>query len=234
MDFWGIEHALLLPASGYSRQRGIDDTKRVNDALATYRDRNPSRFVAAAGVVSPKEGDLGVDETRRCIVDLGMKAMVWHHRFDGSVINHIGMHPILEEMARHEVPAMVHIICDSKLESPWRLEDLAGQHPGVTFIALDAFCSPDHSSWMQLIARRNRNIIFDTGQLTSAGHNLPEFIEAIGADRLIFGTNFYSSEPRVFDVPYPLQEVLALDIPDDQKASILGGRSRELFKISAS
>lgn len=55
MDFWRIEHAMLLPASGYSRPRGMDDTKRLNDALAGYRDRNPDRFLAAARPRSVRE-----------------------------------------------------------------------------------------------------------------------------------------------------------------------------------
>lgn len=230
MDFWRIEHAMLLPASGYSRPHGIDDTKRLNDSLAEYRDRNRDRFLAAAGVVSPRDGELAVEETRRCIEDLGMKAMVWHHRFDGCVINHAGMHPILREVARLGVPAMVHVICDSKLEAPWRLEVLAEKHPDVTFVALDAFSSPDHASWMQFIAWRSTNIIFDTGLLTSAGHSLDRFIEEVGAERLLFGTNFYSSA-AVFETSFALQEVLALDITDEQKAQVLAGNAHRLFNV---
>jgi len=230
MDFWRIEHAMLLPASGYSRPHGIDDTKRLNDALAEYRDRNPQRFLGAAGVVSPRDGDLAVEEARRCIEELGMKAMVWHHRFDGSVINHAGMHPILRELARYNIPAMIHVISDSKLEAPWRLEVLAEKHRDVTFVALDAFSSPDHASWMQFIGKRNSNIVFDTGLLTSAGHSLDRFVEEVGADRLIFGTNFYSST-SVFETPYALHEVLALDISDTAKAAILGQNARKLLNV---
>src|ERR1700730_12656145 len=38
MDQHNIEQALLMPANGYPTPNGIADTRRVNDAMAAYRD----------------------------------------------------------------------------------------------------------------------------------------------------------------------------------------------------
>src|SRR5690606_28733289 len=160
-----------------------------------------------------------VEELKRCLEQLGMKAMVWHHRFHGCPINHPGMHPLLDELVQAQVPAMIHVIAESRLEAPWRLEVLADAHPGVTFIALDAFSSPGQASWMQYIAQRHDNILFDTGVLTSAAHGLDQFIRSASGDRLLFGSDYYSS-PQVFETLYPLCEILALDVSDEVKAAV--------------
>lgn len=232
MDAWGIEHALLMPASGHAMTNGISDTRRSNDWVAEYRARRPDRFPAAVGSVAPQDGEVGVAEAERCLAELGMKGLVWHHRFQGCNINHPGMKPLLRVLARQGLPALVHIIAESTLESPWRLEVLADEHPDVTFVALDAFSTPHQSSWMQYIARRHANILFDTGVLASAGHDLDRFIAVAGADRLLFGSDHYSS-PQVFHTPFALVEMLGADWTDSVRQQVLGGNAYRLFGLDA-
>ncbi len=231
MDAHGIEQALLMPANGYPTPDGIADTRRVNDAMALYRDRHPDRFPAALGTVSPLEGDGSLDEIDRCIDELGMRGIVWHHRFQGTAIDHPRMTLLLERLQRHDVPAFIHIIADSKLESPWKLEMIADRFPALTFVALDGFSSPDHAHWMPYLASKHPNIVFDTGVMVPVSHMVENFVRTVGADRLLLGTDFYSS-PKLFSHPFPVYELLASDISDEDCSKILGDNARRLLKLA--
>lgn len=230
MDSHGIEQALLMPANGYPAPNGIADTRRVNNAMALYRDRHPDRFPAALGTVSPLEGDGSLDEIDRCITELGMRGIVWHHRFQGTAIDHPRMNLLLERLQRYSVPAFIHIIADSNLESPWKLEMIADRFPELTFVALDGFSSPDHAHWMPYLASKHPNIVFDTGVMVPVSHMVENFVRTVGPERLLLGTDFYSS-PKLFSHPFPVYELLASDISDDDCRKILGGNARELLKL---
>lgn len=228
MDENGIAGAFIMPANGYPAPNGIEDTRRVNDFVAEYRDRRPDRFLAALGTVSPLEGDAALDEIDRCINDLGMKSIVWHHRFQGTVLDHPMMDAFLDRLRAHRVPPFIHIIADSKLESPWRLEVLADRHPDLTFVALDGFSAPDQAHWMTYLASKHPNIVFDTGVMVSVAHLVENFVAEIGAERLLLGTDFYST-PKLFNHPFPVYELIKSNLTPDQCRMILGGNARRLF-----
>ena len=231
MDAHHIVQALIMPANGYPAPNGLADTRRINDGIAAYRDRHIDRFPAALGTVSPLEGDGALDEIDRCIGELGMKGIVWHHRFQGAAVDHPMMDRLLARVEQHGAPAFVHIIADSTLESPWKLEMLADRHPGITFVALDGFSSPDHAHWMPYLASKHPNIVFDTGVMVPVAHLIEGFVQKIGPERLLLGTDFYSS-PKLFSHPFPIYELLASDISDAACDSILGGNARRLLGLS--
>lgn len=233
MDANSIAGAVIMPANGYPAPNGIEDTRRVNDFVAAYRDKRPDRFLAALGTVSPLEGDAALDEIDRCIDSLGMKSIVWHHRFQGTVLDHPMMHAFLEQLKLHNVSPFIHIIADSTLESPWRLEILADRHPDLTFVALDGFSSPDQAHWMTYLASKHSNIVFDTGVMVSVAHLVENFVQHVGADRLLLGTDFYSA-PKLFNHPFPLFELIKSDLTTEQCALILGGNARRLLALTSS
>ncbi|MGE3619167.1 MAG: amidohydrolase family protein [Acidimicrobiia bacterium] len=231
MDANGIDQAVLLPGSGGGTPNGFADRCDRNTRVAAYRDREPTRFAAALGSVSPSDGDLALDEIERCFGELGMAGLVWHHRFDGVTIDHGQMDAFLSRLATHGKPAFVHILADSTLEAPWRLEILADRFPEVQFLALDAFSSVTQSHWMPYLASKHPNIAFDTAMMVSCGHFIDDFVAKIGAERLCFGTDFYSS-PRLFGVPLPLVETRALGFTRAQEDAILGGNAQRILGLA--
>lgn len=230
MDANNISQAMLMPANGYSAPDGIQATRRANDYVAKYRDQLPKRFPAAVGTVGPLDGPGALDEIDRCVQELGMKGIVWHHRFQGTAIGHPMMDQFLERLRQHKLPAFVHIIADSTLESPWRLEILADKFPDVQFVALDGFSSPDHAHWMPYLAEKHPNILFDSGVMVSVAHLIESFVRRVGAHRLLLGTDFYSS-PKLFNTAFPLNEILASDLSDQECREILGGNARRLLGL---
>lgn len=231
MDENNIAQVMLMPSNGYAAPDGIAATRRVNDYVARYRDTLPRRFPAAVGTVSPLDGPGAVAELDRCIEGLGMKGIVWHHRFQGTAIDHPMMDPFLERLQHYKLPAFIHLIADSSLESPWRLEILADRYPDVQFVALDGFSSPDHAHWMPYLASKHPNIIFDTGVLVSVSHLIEIFVRKVGAHRLLLGTDFYSF-PKLFNTAFPLNEILASDLTDEECRAILYGNAKRLLSIN--
>jgi predicted TIM-barrel fold metal-dependent hydrolase len=226
----GIDAAVLFPASGGPAPNGFVDRAAANTQLAAYRDRDPQRFVAALGAVNPNDGELAIDEIDRCVETLGMRGIVWHHRFDGMPMDHAAMDRMLPRLAHHKIPAFVHILADSTLEAPWRLEILADRYPEIQFVALDAFSCTSHAHWMQYIASKHDNICFDTAAMVAVGHGFDGFVEKHGAHRLCLGTNFYTS-PRLFAAPAPLNELRALGFAPEDLNQILGGNARRILGL---
>jgi len=222
MDRHGIDRAILLPSS-------MDrDIVAANDFTAACRDLLPDRFPACLGTVDPTDRGAPA-EMDRCLGKLGMKGMAWHHRFNGVVLDHPGMKPLLARLQEAKLPAFIHIIAGSTLESPWRLENLADDFPDVTFVALDAFSSSDQAMWMPRIARTHPNMLFDTGVMTSVGHGLSRFVKRYGANRLLLGTDCYS-EPA-YHTPFPVTELLASPLADADLRLIFAGNIRRLLGL---
>jgi uncharacterized protein len=231
MDRFGIDQAIVLPSNAGPAPNGAQDRRRTNDAVAEYISMRPDRFPKTAGTVHPADADLAVGELERCMTELGCCGMVWHHRFLGLAIDHPGMDPLLTRLCELDGVAFVHIIVESGMEAPWRLEILADRHPDVTFVALDGFATFQSASWMMYIAQRHPNIVFDTGASTSVAHRFTQFIDEIGSDRLLLGTDYYCGLD-LFGHPFPLEEIRThLELAPADVDAVLGGNAQRLLGI---
>jgi predicted TIM-barrel fold metal-dependent hydrolase len=230
MDPAGISSAAVLPSLQYERPSGQDDTKRVNDMMADYRDRFRDRFPVAIGTVEPLHGiELGINEIGRIADELHLDGVVWYHRFQGSMIADPRMFPFLEEVQKYKLVAMIHIMAESTLESPWGLELLATKFPELTFVALDAFSGYTQLFYVQSIAERCPNVIFDTAMAVPLGRLVEQFAHRFGAERVTFGTDLYSfADP--YQRPAVLEELLeSTMLNEEQQRKILWGNAARLF-----
>jgi predicted TIM-barrel fold metal-dependent hydrolase len=182
------------------------------------------------GTVEPLHGvDLGVEEIRRLAEELHLDGVVWHHRFQGSIIADPRMFPFLEELRRHKLVALIHVMAESTLEAPWGLEALARKFPEVTFIALDGFSGYTQLFYLQGIAERCPNVLFDTAMAVPLGRLVEQFSASHGAARVLFGTDLYSfADPYLR--PAVLQEVRESSLlTDDDKRAVLWDNAARLF-----
>ena len=231
MDRHGISQCLIMPG-GIPLGGSPELAAAANDAAAAYRDLHPDRFAAALGIVDLRSVEAALEEIDRGIELLDMRGFVWHHHFMGAYANDARMWPLIEHISNRGLPVFVHIICGSTLESPWRLGVLADDFPQTRFVALDGFSSPDYAQWMPHFAKQHSNIVFDTGVATSVAHGLPAFIEEVGADRLLFGSDFHTSG-RLFELPVVLYELLASGIPQRDLELVLGGNAAALLGLDS-
>src|SRR5215207_2048871 len=197
MDANGINAAAILAATGYIQADGITDTMRSNDVVAAYRKRDPTRFPIACGIVEPLHGARSLGELERMKHELGLDGVVWHSRFQGVAVDHPLMRPLLKKVSELGLVPLIHTNAESNLEAVWRLERLAGEFPELTFVSLDALTTNTNSQLVLDIAKRTKNILFDTAHVRGAGY-VKQFVEAVGSERMIFGSLFYS-HPASYD-----------------------------------
>ena len=233
MDQFGIDAAAISPTSQYERPRGLLDTMAMNDRVADYRDRYPDRFPVAFGTVDPLQGmENGMREIERMATSLSLQGVSWHHRMQGTWIADVRMYGFLEAVRDNRMVALIHVISESTLESPWGLEVLATRFPDVTFFALDPFTSPTQFQTMLLMADRLTNVYFDTAGIWLLGRFLEKWVKARGSDRLIFGSDLITS-PLSLNVPYVKQEVDdSPDLSTEDRENILWRNAQRVFGLA--
>jgi predicted TIM-barrel fold metal-dependent hydrolase len=161
MDQAGVDWTVLQPSHGYLKANGLRDTMQVNDRMAEYKRRAPTRFRAVVGTLEPLYGEHGLPEIDRCKTDLGLDGLSWHHRFQGCYIDSKWMWPILERMRALGMAGVVHVNAESSLEAPWRLQRLAREFPDINFIALDGLWSYERAGQILDTARLTPNVVLD-------------------------------------------------------------------------
>lgn len=235
MERCGINRAVIMPSTGYYMPNGILDTKKINDQMAEYKSTHPDRFPVALGTVEPRHGKASLEEIDRMFNELKLDGIVWHHRFQGTAINHEMTILYLKKISEMKVPVpvFIHNFSQSFLEAPWMLENLAKMFPNLTFLSLSSLSSTDHIRRMLLMAQRQENIYLETGMLFPRQNIIETIVKEIGSHRLLFGSDTYS-EPVATDPQITLQMIKKSAISDEEKANILEKNVRNIFKLPSS
>jgi predicted TIM-barrel fold metal-dependent hydrolase len=228
MDRSGVDQAILIPGHGYLRPDGVADSRRINDGVAAYRDRLPDRFPAALGIAEPLHGAAGIAELRRMRDELGLAGLSVHTRFQGVQTDSPLVIALVGAAAELGLVPFLHAVEGVPDEAIWRVRQVARTVPDTTIVVLDAFGGAEHARQAVPIAEETPNLVFDT---SLAHHYLfvEAMIEAVGADRVVFGTDYYSMMTRQPSVV--LEELVAGPLPDDQKAAILAGNLRRILAL---
>jgi len=229
MDGAGVEQAIVIPGHGYLRPRGIPDTMAENDLIARYRDRLPSRFPAAVGIVEPAYGDASLAELERCKHELGLAGISFHTRFQGVSLDSRFILAYVAKMADLGLLPVIHAMNETPEEALWKLAVLARSIPDTPILALDAFGSYEATRECFFIAEVAPNVCFDT----SLSYNfdfIEDFARQFGAERVVFGTDLYS-HPVGKRISHLLPQIKASALSDEQKTAILSGNARRLFGV---
>lgn len=230
MDANGVTSAAILAATGYIQADGIKDTMRSNDIVAAYRKRDPKRFPVACGIVEPLHGTRSLGELERMKHELRLDGVVWHSRFQGVAVDHQLMRPLLKKVSELGLVPLIHTNAESNLEAVWRLERLASEFPELTFVSMDALTTNTNSQLALDIAKRTKNIIFDTAHVRGSAY-VKTFVDAVGSERMIFGSLFYSTPPS-YEHCATLEEIKEAKISDQDKSNIFALNAKRLFKIA--
>jgi predicted TIM-barrel fold metal-dependent hydrolase len=229
LDTFGFTAACVLPGFQYDRTLGIVNTRAVNDGIAAYRDRMPSRFPIALGTLEPLH-DLSAsrDEADRIVAELQIDGLAWHTRYQGVFLSDQRMHALVDIAVERGLPCFVHLFAESGMEAPWSLLDLASAHPEATIVALDGFSGSTQIRYLMDIAERCENVLFDTAICFPLTRPLDAFVERFGSERLLFGTDSYA-RPVLYNSPAVLHELLASEMPEDDLENIMWRNVLRLF-----
>jgi predicted TIM-barrel fold metal-dependent hydrolase len=227
MDAQHVRGAVVIPIHGYLRPRGLADTASMNDAVAAYRDREPSRFVAAVGVIEPIHGQAGYGEITRCRDQLGFVGISTH----GQVAtNSLLMRQLIEKIGEARLVPFVHCF-GTYNETIAQVDSLAKDFPDLTMLVLDVFHDPAQVSLLPEVAERHPNLYFDLS--TSVNFEvtgLPQ-IRSVGADRFLYGTNMHSLPMHTKPFGTLLPSILDSDLTKDEKVAILSGNAKRILGL---
>ncbi len=229
MDGGGVRQAAVIVGHGYPRVDGLAATRRVNDGIAAYRDAHPDRFPVAIGVVEPLYGAEGLAELERCRSELGLAGISFHARFQGISMDGPWVRRYVGRMGELGLVPLLHAMTESSDEALWKIALVAASYPDLPMLVVDAFSTFEGTKEVASVAERCPNLLFDTSLAYNA-----DFIEAFarrsGADRVVFGTDLYSP-PVGRRISHILGQLLESDLDDGDKARIVGGNARRLFRL---
>ncbi|MEU8139622.1 amidohydrolase family protein [Streptodolium elevatio] len=230
MDRNGVGQAVVIPGHSYLRPNGLTDTRRVNDAIAAYRDAVPDRFPAAIGVTEPLYGPAGLAEIDRCADELGLRGISIHARFHGVAVGSPLVRAIIERCGERGLVPFVHAIGESANEALWQVQELGRDFPDLTMVVLDAFSSFEQCQQALSVGELAPNLVFDTS-LAYTFDLVEPFVRRHGASRLVFGTDLYSP-PLGYRRTHVLGQILDSELPDDDKRQILADNTRRILGLA--
>jgi predicted TIM-barrel fold metal-dependent hydrolase len=229
MDAQGVRGAVVLAGNGYLRPRGLEDTAAVNDAVAAYQAATPERLVAAVGVVEPVYGEAGYAEVDRC-KRIGLAGIGFHNGQQGVAIDHPLMIGLLEKIGDAGLVPFVHAL-GNELETLWQVDSVAGKLPELPMVVMDVFHDINQVKSLPEVAARRPNLYFDLSLTISFEFLGLRQVQAIGAHRFLYGTDYYSWPVMTKPFGNLLSEIVTSPLPDDDKAAILGGNIRTLLGV---
>lgn len=202
-----------------------------NDEVAEFVSENPARYVgvAAVDVTKPVEA---IKELRRCVNELGFKALrivqwLWNLPSD-----HRLFYPLYAECVALDIPVCLQVghtgpLCPSEPGRPIPYLD----HVALEFPELKIIGGHVGYPWTQemiAVATKHPNVYIDTSAYTS--HRLPEelirYMKGNGKEKVMFGTNYPMILPKA-----SLAKLDELELSDEVEAMYLTGNAKKVFKL---
>ena len=211
----------------------------VNDFVAAYRDRHPSRIIAIGGV-HPRLQDEPDREIARVLDDLKVDGVKVHpphqlvHANDHVAGNHT-LRLLYAACEQRRVPVLVHTGTSvfpkarGKYGDPMDCDDVAVDFPELRLVLAHG----GRPIWMATafhLARRHRHVYLDLSGIPPRA--LLDYFPRLEdvADKCLFGTDWPS--PGVRSIRDNVDAFLELPLSDAAKDRILAGTADELYPPS--
>ena len=216
MDVHGVDVSLVMPHAV------TDDPVAAHDSVAVLCEKYPQRF---RGIVSLSplwdEADYRTEVTR-CIRDLNFVAIKLNpmqHLTSPLMTNADKVFDTADDLG---VPVIVH----TGLGTPWALPALsipqARRHPDLPIVLAHAGFAV-YTSEAYVAAIECENIYLEPSWC--AIYELKWLIQALGADRIVFGSDMPEN------LPVELVKYKSIDLPPEVLAGCLGRTAERLFQI---
>lgn len=227
MEQNGIDKAVILPAINYDKTAGIEATRTLNDRVRAIVDSH-EKIVRGVATVEPTHGEQAVEELDR-IADQGFKAIGWHHRFQGAAIDESVTKQCMRRADDLGLTVFIHCLPSSNLEALWRVRDVAG-HTDQPIVIMDAFADYDNLQVAIDLCEEFDHLYFDTALMFSIGRVVETFTQEVGADRLVFGSDLYTS-PLMYNYSPDLFQVRHADISEEERSLVLEENAKRLLEL---
>jgi predicted TIM-barrel fold metal-dependent hydrolase len=227
MDDGGVSRCLL---SAWEGPRG---SLISNDEVAGFVREAPDRFVGvgSADISRPREA---VREVRRCVRELGFKAirvLPWLWELPPT---HARFYPVLSECCELGVPFCTQV----GHTGPLMPSEVGRPIPYIDQVAIDfpelvIVCGHVGYPWtdeMIAVATKHPNVYIDTSAYTVKRYpgQLIAYMRAHGARKVLFGSNWPMIAPRK-----ALEGLDELGLSSEVRAAFLAGNAARVFALRA-
>ena len=204
------------------------EARQGNDAVASFVDRWPDRFVGAA-FVTPHYPEEAVRELNRCFDELGMKFIKIYPDYFGRPNDDYAYFPIYEWANDRGVAIMGHatfVFDPPHLDIPARFLALHERFPNVTWVLAHAGNDTEGQIGAVEAARHCDKIILET--CTSYGEHgtIERLVNGVGDDRVIYG-----SDMPLMDARLQIARIVTAEISDEAKRKVLGLNTMRLLGL---
>jgi hypothetical protein len=225
MDAAGVAKALI------SAWVGPKGALISNDEVAGFVQEAPERLagVGSVDISRPREA---VREVRRCVRELGFKAvrvLPWLWELPPT---HARFYPVFSECCELDVPFCTQV----GHTGPLMPSEVGRPIPYVDQVAIDfpdlvIVCGHIGYPWteeMIAVATKHPNVHIDTSAYTVRRYPpaLVAYLKAHGRDKVLFGSNWPMIAPQK-----ALEGIDALVLDDETRAAFLSGNAARVFRV---
>ena len=202
------------------------DARHGNDLVASFVSQYPDRFVGV-GFVTPHYPEEAIRELERCFDTLDMKYLKIYPDYLGRPQDDPGYFPIYEWCNDRAIAVMshAHYVFDKETVTvPARYAALTERYPRIKWVLAHAGAG---GNWGAVEAARTLpNVYLETATAVGAHDLLESVVEAVGADRVLYG-----SDMPIFDARTQVGRIATADISEEDKRKILGLNAIKLLGL---
>jgi predicted TIM-barrel fold metal-dependent hydrolase len=214
MERRGIDVAIVS-----STEAIVDDMVAGNARLAEDLVGRPN--LLGYLTLNPRYPELSAREMERYADGPGFAGFKIHTSYSGTAMGEPRMAALFERMAASPRPLLIHTWGAAAVRA---LAELAARHPRLPIIVAHA----GGDAWREAIsaAQEQPNMWLDFAMSTPERTRIERAVEALGAERVLFG-----SDATLFDPQYMLSCFAEAEIADEDRRRIMGQNAIQLFGL---
>lgn len=198
------------------------DMVQANTDVGMALRKYPDRFTGFAATQPCLGKAATVDELKRCFDELGHIGIKIHNAYETLPLR--GMWGLPEFNATMEAIWEFAAARKCALLCHWKVPmEVIRRYPEATFILAHALSVREYAHFYALCP----NAYFDTAASSTLRGNLDYFIQRVGEDRILYGSDMPMANPA-----YRLGQVVGTRVPDGTMRKILGENLARMLGIT--
>jgi len=231
MDEAGVDISVIVNIGWTTHEMCVETNDYIMESISRY----PQRLVGFC-VVQPQSHEAAAAEIKRC-AKAGIRG-VGEMRPDLQLVDltdEIVMEPFVEVLRKHKLILLTHASEPVGHNYPGKggvtpdiLYSFIASFPDLTIVCAHWGGGLPFYALMPEVKKAMSNVFFDTAAspFLYAPEVYNQVIQLIGADKILFGSDYpLLAQSRL------LEEIEALDLPEETKGLILSGNAQRLLGI---